>query len=249
MLTLLSPGWLGLVVASLIAAYMSTISTHLNWGSSYVVNDFYQRFVKPDATEKELVMIGRLSTVGLMIIAGVLALTILENATQAFNILLLSGAGTGAIFLFRWFWWRINAVTEIVGMIVATINAFVLVLGISDEMLANSYLDAFTMRLLIATGVTTTVWVLTTLLTKPEDEEKLVSFVSRVKPGIGWNRFENRGTPNLGYHLLSVFVGTIGIYSALFAIGNLLYGNLFLAFVMFLVFVLSVFLIIKWWKN
>lgn len=249
MLTLLSPGWLGLVVASLIAAYMSTISTHLNWGSSYVVNDFYQRFVKPDASEKELVLIGRLSTVGLMVIAGVLALTILENATQAFNILLLSGAGTGAIFLFRWFWWRINAVTEIVGMILATINAFVLVLGISDEMLANSYLDAFTMRLLIATGITTTVWVLTTLLTKPEDEEKLVSFVSRVKPGIGWNRFENRGTSNLGYHLLSVFVGTIGIYSALFAIGNLLYGNLLFAFVMFLVFVLSVFLIIKWWKS
>ncbi|WP_420578054.1 sodium:solute symporter family protein [Ekhidna sp.] len=249
MLTLLSPGWLGLVVASLIAAYMSTISTHLNWGSSYVVNDFYQRFVKPDATEKELVMIGRLSTVGLMVIAGVLSLTILENATQAFNILLLSGAGTGAIFLFRWFWWRINAITEIVGMIVATINAFVLVLGVSDEMLANQYLDAFTMRLLIATGITTTVWILTTLLTKPEDEEKLASFVSRVKPGIGWNRFENRGTSNLGYHLLSVFVGTIGIYSALFAIGNLLYGNLFLAFVMFLVFVLSVYLIIKWWKN
>lgn len=249
MLTLLSPGWLGLVVASLIAAYMSTISTHLNWGSSYVVNDFYQRFVKPDATEKELVMIGRLSTVGLMIIAGVLALTILENATQAFNILLLSGAGTGAIFLFRWFWWRINAITEIVGMIVATINAFVLVLGISDEMLANSYLDAFTMRLLIATGITSTVWILTTLLTKPEDEEKLASFVSRVKPGIGWSRFENRGTSNLGYHLLSVFVGTIGIYSALFAIGNLLYGNLLFAFVMFLAFVLSVYLIIKWWKN
>ena len=249
MLTLLSPGWLGLVVASLIAAYMSTISTHLNWGSSYVVNDFYQRFVKPDASEKELVLIGRLSTVGLMIIAGVLALTILENATQAFNILLLSGAGTGAIFLFRWFWWRINAVTEIVGMIVATINAVVLVLGLSDEMLANSYLDAFTMRLLIATGITSTVWILTTLLTKPEDEEKLASFVSRVKPGIGWNRFENRGASNLGYHLLSVFVGTIGIYSALFAIGNLLYGNLLFAFVMFLAFALSVYLIIKWWKS
>src|SRR5690606_3575192 len=116
MLTLLSPGWLGVVVASLIAAYMSTISTHLNWGSSYVVNDFYHRFVKPVATEKDLVAVGGASTVILMVIAGILSLAILENATQAFNMLVLSGAGTGAIYLLRWFWWRINAWTEIVGM-------------------------------------------------------------------------------------------------------------------------------------
>ncbi|WP_424964134.1 sodium:solute symporter family protein [Ekhidna sp.] len=249
MLTLLSPGWLGLVVASLIAAYMSTISTHLNWGSSYVVNDFYQRFVKPDASEKELVLVGRLSTVALMVIAGALSLTILENATQAFNILLLSGAGTGAIFLFRWFWWRINAITEIVGMVVATINAFVLVLGISDEMLANPYLDAFSMRLLIATAITTVVWIFTALLTKPEDDEKLASFVAKVKPGIGWQQFESRGSYKLGYQLLSIFVGTIGVYAALFAIGNFLYGNTFFAIVMLFTFSLSVYLIIKWWKD
>lgn len=247
MLTLLSPGWLGLVVASLIAAYMSTISTHLNWGSSYVVNDFYQRFVKPDASEKELVLIGRLSTVGLMVIAGVLALTILENATQAFNILLLSGAGTGAIFLFRWFWWRVNAVTEIVGMVIATINAFVLVLLVPDSSLVHSVFDPFTMRLLIATGITTIVWVGTTLLTKPESEEKLQAFVAHVKPGIGWKRFDSRGTSNLATSLLSVFVGTIGVYAALFAIGSVIYGNLLLALVMLGVFALSVYLIIKWW--
>ncbi|MEQ6168999.1 sodium:solute symporter family protein [Ekhidna sp. MALMAid0563] len=249
MLTLLSPGWLGLVVASLIAAYMSTISTHLNWGSSYVVNDFYQRFVKPDASEKELVLVGRLSTVALMLIAGALSLTILENATQAFNILLLSGAGTGAIFLFRWFWWRINAITEIVGMVVATINAFVLVLGITDEMLANHYLDAFSMRLLIATAITTVVWILTALLTKPEDDKKLASFVSKVKPGIGWQQFEHRGSSKLGYQLLSIFVGTIGVYAALFAIGNFLYGNTFFSLVMLFTFSISVYLIIKWWKD
>lgn len=247
MLTLLSPGWLGLVVASLIAAYMSTISTHLNWGSSYVVNDFYKRFVKPEASEKELVSIGRISTVLLMVIAGALALTVLENATQAFNILLLSGAGTGAIFLFRWFWWRINAITEIVGMVVATINAFVLVLIVPDSALNHSILDAFTMRLLIATGITTIVWVVTTLVTKPESDEKLASFVAHVKPGIGWKRFEKRGTSNLTNSLLSVFVGTIGVYSALFGIGNVIYGNIMLAVAMLGVFTVSVYLLIKWW--
>ncbi|MEP0987289.1 sodium:solute symporter family protein [Ekhidna sp.] len=249
MLTLLSPGWLGLVVASLIAAYMSTISTHLNWGSSYVVNDFYKRFIKPEASEKELVKMGRISTVLLMAIAGALALTILENASQAFNILLLSGAGTGAIFLFRWFWWRINAVTEIVGMILATTNALVLVLAVPDSMLTHSIFDPFTMRLLIATAITTLVWVITALITKPESEEKLNAFVSHVKPGIGWKRFENRGSSNLTSSILSVFVGTIGVYAALFAIGSLIYGSFLTAASMIALFGISVYLIIRWWKD
>jgi solute:Na+ symporter, SSS family len=103
MLTLLGNGWKGLVVASIIAAYMSTIGTHLNWGSSYVVNDFYKRFVKPEASEAQQVAVGRFTTIGLMVFAAVFSLTILKNATQAFDILLLSGAGTGAIYLLRWF--------------------------------------------------------------------------------------------------------------------------------------------------
>lgn len=249
MLTLLSPGWLGLVVASLIAAYMSTISTHLNWGSSYVVNDFYQRFVKPEASEKELVLVGRLSTVVLMAIAGVLALTVLENATQAFNILLLSGAGTGAIFLLRWFWWRINAMTEIVGMVVATVSAFVLVLAIPDEQLATEFIDGFTAKLLISTGVTTIAWVLAALRTPPESDEKLQSFVSQVKPGIGWKRFESVGESSLGASLVSVFVGTIGVYAALFGIGSLIYGNLSTGFGLMTLFTLSVIVIFKLWKR
>lgn len=249
MLTLLSPGWLGLVVASLIAAYMSTISTHLNWGSSYVVNDFYQRFVKPDASEKELVNVGRISTVVLMVIAGVLALTVLENATQAFNILLLSGAGTGAIFLFRWFWFRINAVTEIVGMTIATINAFVLVLWVPDEALATSVLDGFTAKLLIATGITTIVWIVTAMLTKPESDEKLRAFVAQVQPGIGWKGFENKGESKLGASLLSVFIGTIGTYGALFGIGNLIYGNISLALFLLSVCAACVYLIFKLWQR
>jgi len=130
---ILSPGWLGIVVASLIAAYMSTIGTHLNWGSSYVVNDFYKRFVKKDASEKDMVRMGRICTVGLMIFAGTLSLTVLDSAQQGFEFLFLSGAGTGAIYLLRWFWWRINAMTEIVAMVVASAMAIWLVFCVKDE--------------------------------------------------------------------------------------------------------------------
>ena len=133
MIAKLGPGLLGLVVASLIAAYMSTIGTHLNWGSSYVVNDWYKRFMKPEASEKEMVLVGRVCTVVLMLITAFFALTFLEDANQAFEILLLSGAGTGAIYLIRWFWWRINAWTEIVAMITATVVAFWIVLGVGSE--------------------------------------------------------------------------------------------------------------------
>ncbi len=133
MIAKLGPGFLGLVVASLIAAYMSTIGTHLNWGSSYAVNDFYKRFWNKDATEKQMVRVGRFCTVGLMVIAGVFALTFLEDAYQAFKLLLLSGAGTGAIYIMRWFWWRINAWTEITAMVAATVVAFWIVLGVGSE--------------------------------------------------------------------------------------------------------------------
>lgn len=130
---ILGPGWLGIIIASLIAAYMSTIGTHLNWGSSYVVNDFYKRFVKKNATEKDMVRMGRICTVGLMVFAGTLSLTVLDSAQKGFELLFLSGAGTGAIYLLRWFWWRINAMTEIVAMIVATLAAIWLVFGPGDS--------------------------------------------------------------------------------------------------------------------
>ena len=139
---ILSPGWLGIVVASLIAAYMSTIGTHLNWGSSYVVNDFYKRFVKKDATEKQMVRMGRICTVGLMIFAGTLSLTVLDSAQQGFEFLFLSGAGTGAIYLLRWFWWRINAMTEIVAMVVATGMAIWLAFGSNNTDVLKWFIDS-----------------------------------------------------------------------------------------------------------
>ncbi len=241
MLSKLGPGWLGLVVASIIAAYMSTIGTHLNWGSSYIVNDFYQRFVKPDATEKQMVSVGRISTVVLMVLAGILSLTLLDNATQAFNILLLSGAGSGAIYILRWFWWRINAWTEIVAMIVAPIAGIILVVFIDDSAVATKTLDGFTVKLLITIFCTTVAWILTTLLTKPESKETLRSFYRLTRPGgPGWKRVieeaaadgdmidaENEGKPwEMPIQILLVFIGCVVIYSSLFSIGSFLYGNI-----------------------
>lgn len=240
MLTLLGTGWKGLVVASIIAAYMSTIGTHLNWGSSYVVNDFYKRFVKPDATEKQQVALARFTTVGLMIFAAVFSLTILKNATQAFDILLLSGAGTGAIYLLRWFWWRINALTEIVAMVVATVLAFVLVLVTSPEALENAYLDVFSTRLLIALFGVSAAWLSTTLLTKPEDKETLRSFYLRTQPGgPGWKKVVDDAMSEgivldaskgqnwqMPLQVMLVFVGCVSIYCSLFGIGSFIYGNI-----------------------
>jgi len=250
MLSKLGPGWLGLVVASIIAAYMSTIGTHLNWGSSYVVNDFYKRFVKPNATEKQMVGMGRITTVVLMVFAGTLSLTLLDNATQAFNILLLSGAGSGAIYILRWFWWRINAWTEIVAMIVATVVGIILVVFVEDESMATSVLDGFTMKLLIAISCTTIAWIVTTLVTKPETKETLRSFYRLTRPGgPGWARVireaeadgdmineENEGKPwEMPIQILLVFIGCVVIYSSLFSIGSFLYGNMVTAIVLLLI--------------
>lgn len=241
MLSRLGHGWLGLVVASLIAAYMSTIGTHLNWGSSYVVNDFYKRFVRPKASEKELVAMGRISTVLLMILSGALALTLLDNATQAFNILLLSGAGSGAIYLLRWFWWRINAWTEIIAMFVASGIAVILVVFVDDQAVAYGVLDGFTVKLLFSVGCTTVVWLLATFLFRPESVETLREFYRLTHPGgPGWRKVvkeavadgddidaKDRGQAwEMPIQILCVFAGCLVIYSLLFSIGSFVYGNL-----------------------
>ncbi|MFW5657415.1 MAG: sodium:solute symporter family protein [Mariniphaga sp.] len=240
MLSKLSSGWLGLVVASLIGAYMSTIGTHLNWGSSYVVHDFYHRFVKPGASEKELVAMGRITTVLLMVVSGFIAIKFLTNATQAFNVLLLSGAGSGAIYLLRWFWWRINAWTELIAMAFATLTAIVLVFAVDDAALYSDILDPFTMRLLIAVGLTTLVWLTTALATKPEKPEVLENFYKITQPGgPGWKkvvhnaRTEGRELENIPgkkwdmpVQIALVFIGCLVIYGSLFTIGSFVYGNM-----------------------
>ena len=241
MLSKLSKGWLGLVVASIIAAYMSTVGTHLNWGSSYVVNDVYKRFIRPDASEKGQVLVGRITTLVLMVFTGAVALTFLNNATQAFDILLLSGAGSGAIFLLRWFWWRINAWTEIAAMVFATILAVILVFVVPDEAVITTNLDAFTVKLLIAVAGTTVVWLVTMFLTKPESKETLNEFYQLTHPGgPGWkkvireaegdgvdiNAMEAGKKWEMPIQLLMVFLGLVVIYGSLFSIGSFVYGDI-----------------------
>lgn len=237
MLLTLPKGLLGIVIASLIAAFMSTISTHLNWGSSYIAFDFYQRFIKPDASEKQLVNVGRFSTVILMVFAGLFAL-VLTNAYQAFQILLSVGAGTGSIFILRWFWWRINAYSEITGMVVSFILALLFTENIGPEVLSSIPADY---KLLLSVGVTTVSWVLVTLVTKPTDSRKLADFFNLVMPyGKGWNGYkriaekenifleEGVGKPSVD--ILAMFLGIVIVYAALFSVGQFIYGNLGLGF-------------------
>jgi len=259
MLTFLPAGVLGIVVASLIAAVMSTISTHLNWGASYVVNDFYQRFVKENPTEKELVWWGRMTTLILMILAAILAL-FLSNALQAFNIMLQIGAGTGLLFLLRWFWWRINAASEIAAMIISFIVALYfetvhLRIGL-PELLAWQ-------KLVIGVAITTAGWMLVAVLTKPTDQNTLLNFYRKVTPGgPGWKavllKAQQSGesveaylseTWDMPTSLLGVFLGLLFIYNALFGIGFWLYGNSVGAAVTLLVSTISAFLLFKMWRR
>ncbi|WP_143959377.1 sodium:solute symporter family protein [Litoribacter populi] len=228
MLTFLPVGLLGIVLASLIAAFMSTISTHLNWGSSYVVNDFYVRFIKPEASDKEQVMVGRLSTVLLMVFAAFLALE-LQNALQAFEILLQIGAGTGLIFILRWFWWRINAYTEITGMVVSFVLA--IYFELYHEKLGFEPLLSHE-KLLWGVTITSIAWISVTLLTKPENNQVLRGFYKLVHPAAkGWKTFLQRNPDirpekgQLPFEISLMLAGCITVYCALFATGFWIYGN------------------------
>ena len=226
MLTLLPKGLLGLVIAALTAALMSTISTHLNWGSSYLVHDFYRRFINDTASEKDQVRIGRVSTMILMILAAILAL-FLTNALQAFNILLQIGAGTGLLFLLRWFWWRINAYSEIAAMIVS------FAMAIYFELIYKGDLASYE-KMCIAVAITTVVWLGVTLMTRPTEINTLKKFYAKIQPsGSGWqpvislmdkSELSLKKT-RLSQEILMMFLGCILIYAAMFSIGHLLYGN------------------------
>jgi Na+/proline symporter len=231
MLTYLPTGLIGIVLASLIAAVMSTLSTHLNWGSSYIVNDFYLRFVKPEASDKELVAVGRISTVSLMVLSAFLALA-LSSALGAFNILLQIGAGTGLIFILRWFWWRINAYTEISAMAISFVVAifFEVInpnLGLIDIPDNQAYL-----KLVYSVSITTVGWLLVTFLTQPEKDEILLKFYRKVHPAaFGWKKVldrypeEKQDMGQLPKEIGLMLIGSIMIYSALFATGFWIYGE------------------------
>ncbi len=222
MLTFLPAGLLGIVITSLIAAFMSTISTHLNWGSSYVVNDFYVRFIRKEASGKEQVAVGRTSTVVMMVFAGLLAL-VLEEAREGFNLLLSIGAGTGLLFILRWFWSRINPYSEIAAMAISfAIAAFFF----ANNKMETPWIDiAGYWQLVISVFVTTVGWVAVTLLTRPSNPEKLHSFNSL----IFGNESKFKG---FGIKILGFFAGVVGVYCVLFAIGNFIYGNNLLASVL-----------------
>jgi len=220
MLTLLPSGLLGLVAASLIAAFMSTMSTQLNLGASYLVNDFYHRFIRPEATEKQLVRAGRLFTVISIFLGGGLGL-LLTSAGQAFTLLLMIGAGTGMIYILRWFWWRINAYTEIVAMISSIIIAGYFNFG-------NSGLEGW-QKIVIGAVLTTIVWVVATYFTPPDDKETLRKFVKKVNPGgPGWVKYSDGVSTEpwpVPHGILSMVLGCTAVYGFLLGVGQLIYGH------------------------
>ncbi|MDX2437063.1 MAG: Na+:solute symporter [Acidobacteriota bacterium] len=225
MLTLLPAGLLGLLVASLLSAYVSTMSTHLNWGCSYLVHDFYRRFLKPDASERHLVWLSRVITALLMVVSGA-TVFLLSTAGEAFQLLLSIGAGTGLIYLLRWFWWRINAWSEIAAMAASFTIAFSLFVARKSGLEMSS--DA---ALVWSVALTTLVWIVVTFMTKPTDTETLRAFYRKIRPaGRGWARVVDPAEAvgprdNLSLALLGWVFGCTFVYSALFGTGALLYGQ------------------------
>ena len=224
MLTFLPAGFLGLMVAGLLAAYVSTISTHLNWGTSYLVHDLYRRFVRADATETHYVWMGRLVTALLMLLAAGMTF-LLESARSSFELLLSIGAGSGLLYLLRWYWWRINAWSEIAAMGVSFFVAvgFFVAGKVGYGVSAN-------IVLLVTVGVTTLAWVSATLLTKPESDETLVRFYKLVRPaGPGWTDISRKAgvgpsPDSLPQQLLGWILGCAFVYATLFGAGSVLYG-------------------------
>ena len=270
MLTKLPSGLLGLVLASLGAAYMSTVSTHLNWGSSYVVNDFYKQQIHRGASEKELVNVGRITTVILMLFSALLAL-VLQNALQLFDIILMFGAGTGLIFILRWFWWRINAWSEISAMFVSGIVSLLFNLTDLGTALFGGTSAAGEVvqgvfpgwsKYPAVVGITTLVWVVVTFVTPPESAETLRKFYRKTRPGgPGWKKVvdealednESIAEPGAAWTVpsgvLAMVIGCVLVYSCMFATGNWIYGNYALASGLTAVTALSAFLLKRVWDK
>jgi Na+/proline symporter len=232
MLRFMPAGWIGLMVGGLVAANSSTILTHLNWGASYLVHDFYRRFVKRDDTEKHYVRAGRIATVLLFVLSSSLVF-VLQTAQDSFNIILQVGAGTGLLYLMRWFWWRVTAWCEIVAMT----SSFAASLGFL-LLHRNGIVLGTHRELLLGVAFTTFCWILTAFIGPQTDHSTLISFYKRVHPlGPGWTRIrEEAGVPkaeaaeyarqdNIPLAMLGWVCGTSVIWSGLFFVGNVLYGR------------------------
>jgi Na+/proline symporter len=244
MLKFLPVGFIGLMVGGLLAANSSTILTHLNWGASYLVHDFYRQFLVKDASEKHYVLAGRLATVGVFFCSAALTF-FLDSAKDTFDIILQIGAGTGLLYLVRWFWWRVNAWCEVVAMVSSFAVSLALLL-----LRRNGHPIDTDKALLITIALTTLCWVLTAFLGPVTDRATLIEFCKKVRPfGPGWRRI--REEAGLGGHdgsaardniplaLLGWLAGCTAIWSALFTVGNFLYGRLNFAFPLLAVFVAS----------
>ena len=224
MLTQLPAGLLGLVLASLGAAYISTLSSHLNWGASYLVYDVYTKR-RPNASEKSKVRMGQLATVLLMALSGFVALQ-LQNAKQLFDVILMFGAGTGLLFMMRWFWWRINAWSEISAMVVSGIVSILLAFtDLGPALFGPEGLMPGYMQYPFIVFFTTATWLIVTFLTPAESVDTLKKFVDQLElSGPGWKTITDRkSTGVLAKGVLAMLYGCVLVYSMLFATGNLLY--------------------------
>ena len=220
MLDFLPPVMLGIVVASLLAAFMSTVSTLINWGASYLTNDLYARFIRPQASQSELVFAGRIASV-IVTVIGAIAAFYSQNVGEVFRLVIAIGTGPGLVLILRWYWWRINAAAELAamvgGFVVGYITSVVPVLKIED----------FGQRLLVTTVITAVLWITTMLLTRPESETTLNCFYAKVRPGgPGWRRQQAQtGLPpdqDLSKDILRVFAAILLLFGAMFAVGGFL---------------------------
>jgi Na+/proline symporter len=259
MLKFLPVGWIGLMVGGLIAANSSTILTHLNWGASYLVHDFYRRFIKKGADERHYVMMGRLATIGLFLCASGMVF-VLESAKDTFDIILQIGAGTGLLYLMRWFWWRVNAWCEVVAMI----SSFVVSCGWLILRKTGHGLESTHMELLYTIIITTVCWVLTAFLAPATDRRILIEFYKKVRPfGPGWapikaaagisSQDARSEGENIPLALVGWSSGCTVIWSALFTVGNFLYGRMTYAWILLGVFIVSSLILIavvnKLWNR
>src|SRR5512136_1524963 len=246
MLRFLPVGYLGLMIGGLIAANSSTILTHLNWGASYLVHDFYRRFIRRDAAEKHYVLAGRLATIGLFLCSSVLVF-FMETAQDSFNIILQVGAGTGLLYLLRWFWWRVNAWSEVVAMASSFAISIAFLVMRKGGVVFSTY-----QQLAITIAFTSVCWISTAYLGPETDHKTLIDFYRKVRPfGPGWRKIqieagvsdaeaaEHLKHENIPLSLIGWMAGCAAIWSSLFTVGNFLYGRMGYAFGLFGVFVVS----------
>jgi len=239
MLRFLPAGFLGLMVAGMLAAYVSTVATHLNWGTSYLVNDLYKRFLRPGLEERQYVFMGRVVTALLMLVAALLTY-VLDTARESFELLLSIGAGTGLLYLLRWFWWRVNAWSEVSAMVAS----FAVSLGLFIAR-KNGFEMASHVALIWTVAITTLVWITVTLATAPADRSRLLEFYRLVRPsGPGWESIRRESglppsTDSMTNSVLGWVLGCLFVYSALFGTGSYIYGRTGQALVLTVVFLVS----------